>query len=341
MELQPEDDVEQGNVKGGCCRYPQGKWAVIASSSAIAALMSGAATCVSIESIAVLGSIGLTATIMLVCAICKVMRKCTLIVASVFCFLAAAMKIVDAILTELWDLCGYYNTCQEHDSYYSDYYRRRYYYETDTNNTGLTVVSALSASLFIVAGVAALMIKGKHQLVGRNAIAATTIHVSTVGVHSNKGTAVPFSVGGKNSVMTLEDSTENTEDISRKSTLLLERHKLRQQGVPEAEIDMVLPISMATTSTNMVSSQGNSLVTIVPVNTVANSEEGTLPPAVPLTTTAVPPKKKKDKKKSKKRERKMHEEAHASEIGEIDESKKSERKTNQEENVDVIDEMDV
>ena len=96
----------------------------------------------------------------------------------------------------------------------------------------------MSAILFIVAGVTALLIKDKNQL------GTTPTNGGTPSVVAS--TIAPVSVvGGIKYATTQDDSTAATDDITRKSKLLQERQKLRQQGVPEAEINMMLPIETA------------------------------------------------------------------------------------------------
>ena len=112
-----------GCCKGsGCCKYPQGTMAIIASSCAIAAMLCGFTTCAVLLSVLVQGTLGLSAMIMLICASCKKIKKCTFIVAAVFCFLCAVVKIVDAALIEAWNLCGWYY-CEDKIRYGSKWYQ--------------------------------------------------------------------------------------------------------------------------------------------------------------------------------------------------------------------------
>lgn len=147
MQAQQQTDmVDQGCCSGGgrcceegkCCKFPQGKFAAIASALAITAFATGIMTIAVIESLIAMVGFGLTAMLMLICTACKVLKKCTLIVAAVFCFLTAAMKIVDAALFEAWELCGYYE-CREW------YKSSRYHYSVEANNNSLTALSVISA----------------------------------------------------------------------------------------------------------------------------------------------------------------------------------------------------
>lgn len=78
-----------------------------------------------------------------------------------------------------------------------------------------------------MAGVLALFIPSAHQLAARNGPTPTVMAT----------TLVPTSVVGGSKMVAMMD-----DDILHKSRLLAERQKLRKQGVPEAEINMILPL---------------------------------------------------------------------------------------------------
>ena len=77
------------------------------------------------------------------------------------------------------------------------------------------------------------MISSKKQMLADEVRPASAVAAS----------AAPAYVVGRGASIVDQEQPSSDKDISSRVQLLAERQKLRQQGVPEEEINMVLPIS--------------------------------------------------------------------------------------------------
>lgn len=239
--VQEANEAQQGCCGGTCCTDKgccgscarrHGKKAVVAQWISLPAFLIGVWTGFGTQ------ILGLAAMIILLCTACTHVSKCGLVTAVVFCYIAAAGQV--ATFATLLAICadedGYYYSSSSYN--YDDDDFVGYYSCFDTPIWAS--FSMTSFILYAIAGTYAIFIPGKEKvLAGASGNASLPPQHGAPPIQCIRASSPKLNPA--DTELTTNSSTVH-EDISRKSYILAERNKLRQQGVPEHEINQVLPI---------------------------------------------------------------------------------------------------